>query len=95
MTTVNDILAYMDTLAPKYMKMEWDNVGLLCGSGNQPVKTILVALDPFEDVCQEAIETGADLIVTHHPIIFGNLRALTDETATGRAILSLARHGSI
>jgi len=93
MTTVKDILSYLNTLAPKYMKMDWDNVGLLCGSGSQTVKTVLVALDPFEDVCQEAIEMDADLIVTHHPIIFGNLRSITDENAVGRAILSLARHG--
>jgi dinuclear metal center YbgI/SA1388 family protein len=93
MTTVRDILSYLDTIAPKYMKMDWDNVGLLCGSSSQNVGTVLIALDPFEDVCQEAIDIGADLIVTHHPIIFGSLKAITDETSTGRAILNLARHG--
>ena len=46
MTTVADILKYIETLAPTYMKMDWDNVGLLCGRFDAPVDTVLVALDP-------------------------------------------------
>ena len=48
MTTVADILKYVETLAPTYMKMDWDNVGLLCGSREPPVTQVLVALDPFD-----------------------------------------------
>ena len=70
MSTVKDILEFLETLAPRSMKMEWDNVGLLCGSKAAEVTTILVALDPFEGVCREAAEIGAQLIVTHHPLIF-------------------------
>lgn len=68
MTTVADILKYVETLAPTYMKMDWDNVGLLCGSRETPVTKVLVALDPFERVCREAVEWGAELIVTHHQL---------------------------
>jgi len=93
MTTVKDILIYLETLAPASMKMDWDNVGLLCGSASQPVRKILVALDPFEHVCREAAEIGADLIVTHHPLIFQPCKAVTDETSLGRSILFLASHG--
>ncbi len=93
MTTVADILQYMDTLAPRYMKMDWDNVGLLCGSRTAPVTKILVALDPFEGVCQEAAEWGAELIVTHHPLIFQALKSITDETSIGRGIQILCRNG--
>lgn len=92
MTTVNDILQYMNTLAPAYMKMEWDNVGLLCGDPQRPVKKVLIALDPFEDVCHEAKDTGADLLVTHHPLIFHGLKSITTQTAIGRSILFLCHN---
>ena len=93
MTTVNDILQFVETLAPRYMKMDWDNVGLLCGSRTTPVTRILVALDPFEHVCREAAELGAQLIVTHHPLIFRPLSAVTDETAVTRGLMELCRQG--
>ena len=93
MTTVADILNYIETLAPRSMKMDWDNVGLLCGSRATPVTKVLVALDPFEAVCQEAVEIGAQLIITHHPLIFQAPKAITDETSIGRSIMQLCRYG--
>ena len=93
MATVQDILAFVETLAPRNMKMDWDNVGLLCGSRATEVTKVLVALDPFEHVCKEAADMGAQLIVTHHPMIFQALKAVTDETSIGRGIMLLCRHG--
>ena len=94
MTTVADILKFMDSIAPPYMKMDWDNCGLLCGRKDKEVKKILVALDPFRNVIQEAIDMGADLIVTHHPLIFRNaLMAVNEDTETGRCVLELMEHG--
>ena len=93
MTTVNDILKFVETLAPRAMKMDWDNVGLLCGSKAAPVTKVLVALDPFEQVCQEAAEWGAEMIVTHHPLIFQPMKAITDDTSIGRGILTLCKNG--
>ena len=91
MTTVSDILNFLETLAPRALKMEWDNVGLLCGSRKTEVTRILVALDPFEGVCREAAAWGAELIVTHHPLIFQALKSVTDETSIGRSIQLLCR----
>lgn len=93
MTTVAHILQYLETLAPRSMKMDWDNVGLLCGRSHQNVTKVLVALDPFENVCAEAAEIGAELIVTHHPLIFTAPKAVTDDTSVGRCILSLCQNG--
>lgn len=93
MATVKDILEYLGTVAPEYMKEEWDNVGLLCGQREKEVKRVLVALDPFEHVCREAVDMGAELLVTHHPIIFTPLSAITDTTSVGRSLLLLAGHG--
>ena len=94
MTTVADILNFIEGIAPPYMKMDWDNCGLLCGRKDKEVRKILVALDPFRNVIQEAIDLGADLIVTHHPLIFRNpLMAVNEDTETGRCVLKLMEHG--
>ena len=92
MLTTGDVLHYLDTLAPPYMKMDWDNVGLLCGSRTQPVRKILLALDPFEGATREAADWGADLLVTHHPLLFHPAKAITDETGVGRTIRLLISH---
>ena len=92
MTTVYDIVRFMESIAPQSKKESWDNVGLLCGRKDRQVTTILVALDPFEDVAEEAVTLGADLIVTHHPLIFHPLYSLTDDTAIGRTAATLLRH---
>lgn len=93
MTTVNDILELMETIAPLSLKMPWDNAGLLCGSRSTPVTRILIALDPFEHVCDEAADWGAQLIVTHHPLIFDPQRSVVDDNSVGRSILKLCRAG--
>ena len=91
MAKAKDILQFIESIAPTEFKMDWDNVGLLCGRGDKEVRTILVALDPFPHVCQEAAEIGADLLVTHHPLIFEVLKAVTDQTTVGQAIMTLIR----
>ncbi len=94
MTTVADILAYIETIAPPYMKESWDNVGLLCGRREKEVRKILVALDPFRNVIDEAIAEKADLIVTHHALIFRDkLMAVNEDSETGRSLLTLIEHG--
>ena len=81
MATVADILKFIESIAPPYMAESWDNVGLLCGRKEKQVKKILVALDPFASVISEAITEKADLIVTHHPLIFrDNLMAVNENT---------------
>ena len=94
MTTVADILVFLDTLAPRSLKMDWDNCGLLCGRPGREVRRILVALDPFDTVIDEAIRAEADLLVTHHPLIFRNgLMAVNEDTEAGRCVLKLVENG--
>ena len=88
MVTVADILAFIETIAPPFMKEDWDHVGLNCGRMDKPVRKILVALDPFANVCQEALEVGADLLVTHHALIW-TPDFITDQTEQGRNTLFL------
>lgn len=92
MATVADILQFVETVAPRSMKMDWDNVGLNVGRRDKEVKKILVALDPFAHVCQEAKDFGADLLVTHHVLIF-RPGFVTDATAQGRNTLFLIENG--
>ena len=92
MATVNDILNFVEALAPRELKMDWDNVGLNCGRRNAPVSKILVALDPFEHVCREAKEIGADLLVTHHALIW-KPGFITDTDTQGRNTLFLIETG--
>ena len=94
MTTVADILKFIEGIAPPHMMESWDNCGLLCGRKDKEVCKILVALDPFRNVIREAIDLGADLIVTHHPLIFRNpLMAINEDSETGRCVLELMEHG--
>ena len=94
MTTVNDVLQYLESLAPASTKMSWDNVGLLCGRKDKEVRQILVALDPFRNVIREAIDLGADLIVTHHPLIFRDpLMQVNEDSEAGRCVLTLIENG--
>ena len=88
MNTVADILKYIETIAPPYMKESWDRVGLNCGHMDAPVTKILVALDPFKEACQEAVEWGAELLVTHHALIWEQ-GFVTDQTEQGRNTLFL------
>lgn len=92
MVTVADVLKYMETLAPGYMKEDWDRVGLNCGHIDKEVRKILVALDPFESVCREAKEVGADLLITHHALLW-TPGFITDMSEQGRNALFLIENG--
>lgn len=92
MATVKDILAFIETVAPPSMKEDWDHVGLNCGHMDRKVTTVLVALDPFEEVCREAKAVGAELLVTHHALIWEQ-GFITDQTEQGRNTLYLIENG--
>ncbi len=74
MSRVIDFYKFIDTIAPFDTQESWDNSGFLVGDGEKEVKKVLLALDATEDVINEASEKGADLIITHHPVIFGALK---------------------
>ena len=79
---INDIVAYTQSIAPYESAESWDNVGLLAGSPDEEVSRVLLALDITADVIEEALEKGASMIISHHPVIFEPLRALSpDEPA--------------
>src|SRR5439155_23559597 len=72
---------------------EWDNVGLLLGDRAAPVRRVLTCLTVTPESAAEAVESEAQLIVTHHPILFRAVKRLTTATAEGRMLLALIRAG--
>ena len=93
MATVNDIYAFLNDLAPVRYQMDFDNAGFLVGDGSAAVEHVLLALDITNEVIAEAAALHAQLIVSHHPLIFTPLRHATTDDLTGRKVLALARNG--
>jgi len=89
MTTVQDYINAIEAFAPFSLAESWDNAGLLIGSGGDVVTRALVALDATMPVLDEALRLGADLIVTHHPVIFSPLKNI----ATNSVVYRLIREG--
>ena len=67
---VKDIVRYLDQVAPPGLAEEWDNIGLLVGDADRQVRRVLIALDVTPNVLEEAQQVNADLIVSHHPVIY-------------------------
>ena len=88
---VRTVYNLINTVAPFETQMEGDNSGLLVGSPDQEIGSILFALDVTESVIDEAVALGAGLIVSHHPLMFSAIRSLTDENYEGRLIRRLVR----
>lgn len=88
-----DIIDILERQSPREYALEWDNVGLLVGSRDKQVRKLLIAVDATLEVCNEAIEGGYDMIVTHHPMIFSKLKQVNGDTVLGRKIISLIQHG--
>ena len=93
MATVREIYQYLDGLAPFSLQMDFDNAGFLVGRGDRQVKKLLVALDITQEVAEEAVELGAELIVSHHPVIFHPAKSVTDGDPDGRVLLTLIEGG--
>lgn len=81
---VKDLLKTLDAIAAFGLAAEWDNVGLMLGEPGKSIEGILIALDPTEEVLAEALEIGADCIITHHPLIFHPLKAIYTDQPMGR-----------
>lgn len=83
------IVELMEQLAPKNLAEDWDNVGLLLGSPNMEVKKILLCLDVNHEVLNEAIKQGANLIISHHPLIFSPIKHLRWDNGKGQLLKEL------
>lgn len=82
----NDIVKIIEDFCPNRLAYSWDNVGLLCGDGEKEVKRVFVTLDACLATVKEAVEKGADMIVSHHPILLGGIKRIDYTTPTGRML---------
>jgi dinuclear metal center YbgI/SA1388 family protein len=90
---VGNVVAYLDRLAPPATAADWDNVGLLLGDPEAPVRRVLTCLTVTPESGAEAVESDVQLVVTHHPVLFRPVQRLTTATPEGRTLLALARAG--
>jgi dinuclear metal center YbgI/SA1388 family protein len=91
--TVGDIARVLESWAPRWAAWERDNVGLQIGDRTQQVRRVLVALEMTDAVLREAEQRKADLIVTHHPLLFRPPASLVEDEPIGHLLLALARQG--
>jgi dinuclear metal center YbgI/SA1388 family protein len=90
--TVADIIKVMENIAPAHLAEDWDNVGLQVGEKSWVVKRIMIALDPTPEVVHEACESNADVLITHHPLIFSALKRVDFSTPLGNIIRLAGNH---
>lgn len=93
MSTVRSIAQFLDEFAPPELAEDWDNVGLLVGDAGTEVARTMTCLTITPASAREAIEAGARLIVSHHPLPFRPFKRLTRDTITGRMLLDLIAAG--
>jgi dinuclear metal center YbgI/SA1388 family protein len=93
MLTIATIVEELMHLAPLPLAADWDNVGLLLGDRAAPVERVMTCLTVTPESAAEAIESGVQLIVTHHPILFRAVKRLTADSAEGTMLLALIRAG--
>jgi dinuclear metal center YbgI/SA1388 family protein len=93
MPSVADVATFLDRFAPARLAAEWDNVGLLIGDRQRPVERLMTCLTVTPQSVAEAIDEGAQLIVTHHPFPFHAARRFTSDTVEGRLMLDIVSGG--
>ena len=91
-TTIKDVARHLEFIAPPAYQESYDNTGLLTGNPADILKGILVTLDCTEAVVDEAIQTGCNLIIAHHPIIFKGLKRLTGGNYVERTVIKAIRN---
>ena len=90
---VKDVTKVIEDFAPLSIQEGWDNSGLCIGSPEAPVTSVLLGLDCTPELVDEAIECGADMIVTHHPLIFSGLKKISPEDQVGEAVIKAIKAG--
>ncbi len=87
-----EVMSVIEESYPRDCALNWDNVGLLAGRDDKEVKRIYVALDADDDVVETAVRIHADMLITHHPLIFSGMKRITSEDFTGRRLLGLIQN---
>lgn len=89
---LSELSSFLDSLLPLSFQEEWDNSGLQTGDPGMEISSALVALDVTEAVVEEAVRTGSNLILSHHPLIFSSIRKITGRSSDERIIMNSIRN---
>ncbi|HEX5167733.1 MAG TPA: Nif3-like dinuclear metal center hexameric protein [Cyclobacteriaceae bacterium] len=89
---IKDVTSYLESFAPVSFQESYDNSGLITGNHDDEITGILTSLDCTEAIVQEAIDSGANLIVAHHPIVFKGLKRLTGSNYVERTVIKAIRN---
>lgn len=92
MTKVKDIINIIEEFAPLYLQEEFDNSGFAVGDRDMQVSGVLIALDINDEVIEEAIDNGINMIVIHHPVIFNPIKSVTTDTLQGELIIKAIKN---
>jgi len=92
MTTIAEVAAHLESLVPLAWQEDYDNCGLLAGDPKAEVKGVLLSLDCTEETLEEALEAGANLIISHHPVIFKAIKKLSGASYAERIIRKAMRN---
>ena len=87
-----EIIQVIEAAYPREAALDFDNVGLLAGRAEKEVKRVYIALDATDAVIDRAVEAGADMLITHHPLIFSPLKKVTDEDFISRRVVKLIQN---
>lgn len=87
-----EIIEKIEERYPRSYAMEWDNVGLLVGRREKEVKKVYIALDATDEEIENAVAFGADMLITHHPLIFKALRQINDSNFISKRIITLIQN---
>lgn len=90
---VREIASAVESFAPLGLQEKWDNSGLAIGSPDAEVHGVLVGFDCTPELIEEAIRVGADMVITHHPLIFGGLKKICPEDPVGKAVMMAVSNG--
>ena len=90
---VRDITSAIEDFAPLSIQESWDNSGLIVGSPDQEVHGVLVGFDCTPELVDEAVASGMDMIITHHPLIFGGLKRISPDDPTGETVIKAVSAG--
>ena len=89
---ISEITSFLESVASTFLQESYDNAGLLTGNNRWECTGIITTLDTTEAVVQEAIEKKCNLIVAHHPIIFGGLRKITGKNYVEQTVIAAEKH---
>ena len=86
---LSEIVTLLEEFCPSSFAMSWDNPGLQAGRGDKEVTAVYLAVDATSDVIEDAVRRHADLILTHHPLLFAGIKHVTDQDYIGKRLVRL------